>query len=233
MIQECKLWAIIPARSGSKRIINKNTYNFCGQPLISWTIQNAKKSKFIDEVFVSTDDIKIADIAKNYGAKVPFIRPKKLSQDKSNTVDVLNHAIKKLKLNKKDFIILLQPTSPLRNYKDIEKAINIILTKKNVENIVSVNQINHPLEWTNILPRNNSMKNFISKENLNKRSQDFPLRYQINGAIFIVKIESFLKKQKFIFEQNSFACSMPYNRSIDIDHLDDLKLAEYYFKKIN
>ena len=229
MIKSNKLWAIIPARSGSKRIINKNIHDFCGQPLISWTIESAKKSKFIDEVYVSTDDIEIAGIANSFGAKVPFIRPANLSKDNSNTVDVLNHAIKKLKIAETDFIILLQPTSPLRNSDDIENAIKTILLKKNIKNIVSVNKINHPLEWTNILPSNKSMKGFISKENLRKRSQDFPTRYQINGAIYIVKVENFLKEQKFIFDHDSFAYIMPYKRSVDIDNLEDLKLAKHYF----
>ena len=230
MINNKKLWAIIPARSGSKRLKNKNIYNFCGHPLLSWTIKTAKKSSFIDDVFVSTDDENLANIAHKYGANTPFIRPKYLSGDKVNTVDVINHAIKNLSIGNSDFIILLQPTSPLRNSIDINKSIEILTENRYLNNVVSVSEIDHPIEWSNTLPSNKSLKNFIKKENLGKRSQDFPKRYIINGAIYIIKVEDFISAQSFILEENSYAYIMPKSRSIDIDDINDLKLAEFLFK---
>ena len=230
MINNKKLWAIIPARSGSKRLKNKNIYNFCGHPLLSWTIKTAKKSSFIDDVFVSTDDENLANIAHKYGANTPFIRPKYLSGDKVNTVDVINHAIKNLSIGNSDFIILLQPTSPLRNSIDINKSIEILTENRYLNNVVSVSEIDHPIEWSNTLPSNKSLKNFIKKENLGKRSQDFPKRYIINGAIYIIRVEDFINKQSFILEENSYAYVMPKSRSIDIDDINDLKLAEFLFK---
>ncbi len=230
MINNKKLWAIIPARSGSKRLKNKNIYNFCGHPLLSWTIKIAKKSMFIDDVIVSTDDQNLANIANKYGGKTPFIRPKYLSGNAVKTVDVINHAIKKLSIRNNDFIILLQPTSPLRNSTDIEKSIEILSANRNLNNVVSVSEIDHPIEWSNTLPSNKSLKNFIKKENLGKRSQDFPKRYIINGAIYIIRVEDFINKQSFILEENSYAYVMPKSRSIDIDDINDLKLAEFLFK---
>jgi CMP-N,N'-diacetyllegionaminic acid synthase len=230
MINNKKLWAIIPARSGSKRLKNKNIYNFCGHPLLSWTIKTAKKSSFIDDVFVSTDDKNLANIANKYGANTPFIRPKYLSGDKVKTVDVINHAIKNLSIGNSDFIILLQPTSPLRNSIDINKSIEILTENRYLNNVVSVSEIDHPIEWSNTLPSNKSLKNFIKKENFDKRSQDFPKRYIINGAIYIIKVEDFISAQSFILEENSYAYVMPKSRSIDIDDINDLKLAEFLFK---
>ena len=230
MINNNKLWAIIPARSGSKRLKNKNIYNFCGHPLLSWTIKVAKKSTFIDDVIVSTDDQNLANIAIKYGGKTPFIRPKYLSGNAVKTVDVINHSIKKLNIRNNDFIILLQPTSPLRNSTDIENSIKILSTNRSLKNVVSVSEVDHPIEWVNTLPSNKSLKNFIKKGNLGKRSQDFPKRYIINGAIYIIRVEDFINKQSLILEKNSYAYVMPKSRSIDIDNINDLKLAEFLFK---
>ena len=233
MIKTMKIWAIIPARSGSKRLHKKNTYKFNNKPLISWTIKIALNSKYIDKVIVSTDDNYIAKIAKFYGAEVPFMRPKKLSNDEASSADVVLHALKKLKVNKNDLFILLQPTSPLRKTSHIDDAIKIFEKNRFIENIVGVSKLDHPIEWSDQLPNNLSMKHFMQKENKNKRSQDFSPRYIINGSIYILKIRSFLKNKNFILKNNSYGYIMKKNESIDIDNLEDLKLAEYFFKKNN
>ena len=233
MIRTMKIWAIIPARSGSKRLHKKNIHTFYNKPLISWTIKSALNSKYIDKVIVSTDDSYIAKIAKFYGAEVPFMRPKKLSNDKASSADVVLHALKKLKVNKNDLFILLQPTSPLRKTSHIDDAIKIFEKNRFIENIVGVSKLDHPIEWSDQLPNNLSMKHFMQKENKNKRSQDFSPRYIINGSIYILKIRSFLKNKNFILRNNSYGYIMKKNESIDIDNLEDLKLAEYFFKKNN
>lgn len=233
MIKTMKIWAIIPARSGSKRLHKKNIYKFYNKPLISWTIKSAVNSKYIDKVIVSTDDKYIAKIAKFYGAEVPFMRPKKLSNDKASSTDVVLHALKKLKANNNDLFILLQPTSPLRKTSHIDDAIKIFEKNRFIENIVGVSKLDHPIEWSNQLPNNLSMKHFIQNANNNKRSQDFSPRYIINGSIYILKIRSFLKNKNFILKNNSYGYIMKKNESIDIDNLEDLKLAEYFFKKNN
>jgi len=229
MIRTKKIWAIIPARSGSKRLHKKNTRKFHNKPLISWTIKSALNSKYIDKVIVSTDDDYIANISKFSGAEVPFIRPKKLSNDKASSVDVVVHALKKIKANKNDIFILLQPTSPLRMTSHIDDALKVFLKNRFVENIVGISKLDHPIEWSNSIPKNLSMQNFMITKN--KRSQDFIPHYIINGSIYILKIRSFLKNKSFILKKNSYGFIMNKNESIDIDNIEDFKLAEYFFKK--
>lgn len=232
MIKTHKIWAIIPARSGSKRLHKKNIHRFYNKPLIYWTIKSALNSKFIDKVIVSTDDSYIAKISKFYGAEVPFLRPKKLSLDKTPTVDVVIHALKKLKVKRNDIFILLQPTSPLRSTLHINDALKIMGEKQFVQNLVSITKVNHPIEWTNTIPNDLSLKNFITEKIKNKRSNDFPSRYIINGSIYILKVWSFFREKSFILNKSTFGFIMKQHESIDIDNLDDLKLAEYYFKKM-
>lgn len=233
MIRTKKIWAIIPARSGSKRLHKKNTHQFHNKPLISWTIKSALNSKYIDKVIVSTDDSYIANISRFYGAEVPFLRPKKLSNDKASSVDVALHALKKLKANKNDIFILLQPTSPLRNTSHIDNALKIFEKNRFVENVVGISKLDHPIEWSNTVPKNLSLKHFTQNSSRNKRSQDYISRYIINGSIYILKIRSFFKNKNFILKNNSYGYIMKKNESIDIDNLEDLKLAEYFLKQNN
>ena len=128
MIGKKKLLAVIPARGGSERIPKKNILNLSGKPLISWTIEAALASKYIDDVVVSTDDNEIFTIAKKYGAKVPFIRPDKFSSNHASSISVVLHVIDFLqKVNESyDYIILLQPTSPLRTVKNIDNQFPLL-----------------------------------------------------------------------------------------------------------
>ena len=186
-----KIIAIIPARLGSKRLKFKNLKIFKKKPLFLLSMICAKKSKFIDRVFLSTDSKKINNIAKNNGFKIEKLRQKKLSGSKSKSRDVVLDVLKKVK-NKYDYFILLQPTSPLRNLRDINSSIKIII-KKNLNSLVSVNKSN----------------------------------YKINGAIYIQKINFFLKKKNFL-HKNTYKFKMPNKRSIDIDTLKDYeKLGKY------
>ena len=148
MMNTKKILGIIPARGGSKGIPKKNIAQLSGKPLIAYTINAALKSKLLTKVIVSTDDKKIADIAKEYGCEVPFIRPESLSGDDVLTYPVLKHAIEFLQENnheKYDAILLLQPTSPFRSSKDIDNAINLL--SKDVDCVISISNVegNHPL----------------------------------------------------------------------------------------
>src|SRR4030042_3633861 len=122
MYRNKRILAIIPARGGSKRLPGKNIKILCGKPLIGWTIEQAKSSKYIDDIFVSTDYRSIADIAEQFGIKVPFLRPEELSKDSSSSMDVVEHVLKSYKRSNQlfDFIILLEPTSPLRKKRSEE-----------------------------------------------------------------------------------------------------------------
>ena len=155
---------LIPARGGSKGLPRKNIKLLLGKPLIAWTIEQALASKYLDKVVVSTDDEEIAKISKKYGAEVPFIRPKELATDKTKGIDVVLHTIRWMEENGKsyDFLMLLQSTSPLRTFEDMDKAIELLFLKK-AKAIVSVCEVEHHPYWSNTLPEDGCMKNFIRK----------------------------------------------------------------------
>ncbi len=232
---ENKFIAIITARGGSKRLPNKNILDLNGKPLIAWTIEAAKKCNFINEVVVSTDSLEIKKIAEQHGASVPFIRSEKLSNDTASSFDVVKHCLDfhqaQFKLNF-DYIILLQPTSPLRTHIDIENAVKL-LKEKNADAIVSVCETEHSPFWTNNIDSTLSMDNFLRDEVKNNRSQDLPKHYRLNGAIYICKISELLKQKTFFLEKNIFAYIMHQERSIDIDTLLDFKMAEFLLKSGN
>ena len=221
---------IIPARGGTKGLPGKNIRLLGDKPLIAYSIDAAKKSSFKGAVLVSTDDKAIADIAKQYGAEVPFIRPAELSNDSAATIDVIFHAINYCKEHDRNFdlIILLQPTSPLRISQDIDNAIKLLLEKK-AEAIVSVCEAEHHPLWSNTLPADGNMSNFIREEIKGKNRQQLPKYYRLNGAVYISTIEALITHKNFIHGK-TFACQMPVERSVDIDHEIDFKLAEALLK---
>ena len=224
--------AIIPARGGSKRIPDKNILNIAKKPLIVWTIEAGLKSKYIDTVLVSTDSREIASISKINGAEVPFLRPDYLSEDSSSTEDVVQHAINYLKNNKKafDYIILLQPTSPLRDSSDIDTAIKFLI-QKNADAVISVCECEHSPLWTNTLSKELSMKNFIVDKVKKTRSQDLPKYFRLNGAVFICKTALFEKEKTFYLKDNIFAYIMKTDKSIDIDSKLDFEIASFLLEK--
>ena len=232
MYKEKNILGLIPARGNSKGLPRKNIKPLLGKPLIAWTIEQALASKYLDKVVVSTDDEKIAEISKKYGAEVPFIRPRELATDEAKGIDVILHAINWLKENDKqkqyDLIILLQPTSPLRTREDIDKAIEFLFLKE-AKSIVSVCEVDqHPL-WSNTLPEDGCMKNFIRQEIMNINRQKLPVFYRLNGAIYLAYC-NYIKEQKSFFGKNTFAYIMPKSRSMDIDDEVDFKLAQILVK---
>ncbi len=219
---------VIAARGGSKRLPRKNILDLAGKPLIGWTIEAALKSKYIDEVVVSTEDSEISEISKNFGAEVPFMRPKELSIDNTPSTQVVIHAVNYYVNEQKkefDYVVLLQPTSPLREAHDIDKAIEFLYSKE-ADAVVSVCEAEHPPLWSNTLPENLSMKNFLRDDLKSKVSQDLPTYYHINGAIYICKTERLLKESTYFLKDNIFAFLMEAEKSVDIDSLIDFKLAE-------
>ena len=168
-----KFLAIIPARGGSKRLPRKNVLDLCGKPLIAYTIEAALKSKYIDKVIVSSDDEEILNISSNFGADI-IKRPIDLANDTATTFDTIKHTIDNFE--KCDYIVLLQPTSPLRNEKHIDEAIEL-LKEKNADAVVSVCEMEHSPLWSNTLPKDGNMNNFLRYEVLNQRSQDLDKFY--------------------------------------------------------
>ena len=228
-----EILAVIPARGGSKSIVNKNIVKINGKPLINYTIKAAIKSTFLTDVVVSTDSSKIAKVASKAGLKIPFLRPKHLSGDKVLSIQVVVHALKEMeKKNKKkyDYIVLLQPTSPLRSTKDIDLSLKK-LTNSNANSLISVTEVggNHPNRMKKIVKGK-----LVNYANLNfedmRPRQVLPKIYIRNGSIYASKRKLILKNKVFA-QTKSLAYVMPKERSINIDGILDLQLAKIYLKK--
>jgi CMP-N,N'-diacetyllegionaminic acid synthase len=219
-----KILAVIPARGGSKGIKKKNIKRFCGKPLIYWTIQAAKKCSLIKKIIVSTDNNEIARIAAKYGCEVPFLRPKHLAKDHVSAVFPAIHGSNFFP--EYDWIMLLQPTSPLRKTSDIYNVINIAKKYKN-KSIVSVSKSLTRPELMYSIENKNSIRPLIQKKIKNKQRQDFKTFYKINGSIYFIK-SNILKKTKSFLQKDTVPYVMPISRSIDIDNKLDWKLAEYF-----
>lgn len=227
-----KILAIIPARSGSKGIIDKNIKLLNGKPLIAYTIEATIKSRVCTDIVVSTDSVEYAEISKKFGAEVPFLRPEHLAKDDSSTEDVISFTLFKLsELNRNyDYIIILQPTSPLRTSEDIKNSITTLIDEK-LNSIVSVCEAEHSPLLCNTLNNNLDLKGFIKKKN-NKRRQDLKKFYRVNGAIYAIRVDQYIETKDF-YGGLSKAYIMDNINSIDIDTDLDFKFAEYLLKSKN
>lgn len=220
--------AIIPARGGSKRLPGKNIKLLGGKPLIAWTIEAAIKSNVFDHVFVSTDSEEIASVSKDYGAKVPFLRPAELASDTATTNDVVTHLVNWYETqtsNKISTIAILQPTSPFRNAEHIIEAFEEMKTKQ-AKAIVSVCELEHPIQFCNKLGLDGSMDGFIEPSDM-KRTQDLEPYYRLNGAIYFLSRE-YANRLSELYSEGTYSYIMGLKSSIDIDVDLDFKLAEFF-----
>jgi len=234
MVKGKSVLAIIPARGGSKGMPGKNIKELCGKPLIAWSIEVAETCSDIDRVVVSTDDDQIVDVVKKYGAEAPFKRPAELANDTASTINVIFHTIDWLREHqdfRPEYILLLQPTSPLRTVEDIEGTIQT-LKDKDARAVVSVCETDHHPWLSNILSEDGNMKNFLRPDILNKRRQDLPKYYRLNGAIYLVATK-YLRERNGFFGPNTFAYEMPKERSVDIDSDLDFKLVSLLLQEKN
>lgn len=213
--------AIIPARGGSKRLPRKNVLDLAGKPLIVWSIEAGLKSKYIDELVVSSDDEEILEISKDLGVKT-IKRPDILASDTAATFDVIKHTIENFK--KYDYIVLLQPTSPLRDENNIDEAIELS-ESKNADAVISVCEVEHPTQWNMSLSDGDDMSGFVKNIDT-KRSQEQEKHYRLNGAIYICNTKTLLKEKTFFLKENIFAYKMSRENSVDIDEELDFKMAE-------
>ena len=223
MFKEKSFIGIVPARGGSKRLPNKNLLYLAGKPLIAWTLEAALKSKYLDHIVVSSDKDEILKVARDYGVET-VKRPKELATDSAKTVDVVRHVLESIK-KEYNYIVLLQPTSPLRTERHIDESIEFLISK-NADAVISVCETEYPPLWCNTLPEDLSMENFIRKEVVGKRSQDLPKYYRLNGAIYICKSDELIKQKTFFLNKNIYAYIMDRKSSIDIDDETDFLLAE-------
>lgn len=227
---EERILAIIPARSGSKGLKDKNIRILNGKPLIAYTIEAALKSNVFEDIIVSTDSEKYKVISEEYGAWVPFLRSKELAMDTTSTNDVIDDIILKLKAIGKEYdsFIILQPTSPLRDEEDIKNAVKMF-NEKQANSVVSMCECDHSPLLTKSLEANLNLDGFLSnlKE---KRRQDLKIFYRLNGAMYLSKIDYFLK-YKDLYKEKSYAYIMEKRKSIDIDDIYDFKVAEVLIRE--
>jgi len=225
---ETKILAIIPARGGSKTIPRKNIKLLNGKPLIYYTIKESIKSKYLGRIIVSTEDKEISEISKKYGAEV-IERPEELAKDETPTIDVIFHVLQVQAENfEPGLVVLLQPTSPLRNVQDIDNAIELFL-KNDCESVVSVCEAEHSLYWSFEI-ENRYLKPIFGGKYLNMRRQDLPKVYTPNGAIYVSTPE-ILRKYKSFYCSKTIPYIMPPERSVDIDNEIDFMLAELLMRK--
>tara|TARA_B100001057_G_scaffold245735_1_gene246063 strand:+ start:1555 stop:2244 length:690 start_codon:yes stop_codon:yes gene_type:complete len=216
------------ARGGSKSIKNKNLTTINGKPLVYYTIKEAKKSKKITHYIISTDSLKIKQVAKKYNVDVPFIRPKKFSKDNSSSASALKHALvqcEKFYDKKFDYIIELMATNPLKSVVDINNVIKILIRHK-ADSVIAVNQIfdHHPARIKRIIK--GKLHDFAVKEKLETRRQDLkPNAYVRSGSIYAMS-RKFVMQEKRYFSGKSYAYILPSKRTINIDEKNDLLIAK-------
>lgn len=230
-MKKSKVLAIIPARAGSKGIKDKNIIDLNGKPLIAHSIEAGLKSKYINKLVVSTDGEKIAKIAKDYGAEVPFLRPKHLATDTAKTIDCVIHCIEELKKNGEeyDYVVLLQPTQPLRQPWHIDEAFELII-KRNEDSLVSISKVkDHPVLMRTI-DKNGYAINLLEGSST-KRRQEFPDFYKVNGAIYINKINENLNYDTS-FNDNKLVYIMDEQYGVDIDDMLDVEIAKLLIKNL-
>lgn len=223
---------MITARSGSKGIKDKNIRLLNGKPLLAYSIDAAKESNMFEEIFVSTDSEKYAEIAREFGAQVPFLRSRENATDSASSWTAVREAIAMYQKAGKEYdtVTLLQPTSPLRSAEDICNGFETFLNK-NANAVVGVCEVDHSPLWSNVLPEDLSMRDFIDESILNRPRQELPKYYRINGALYIVKVENVLKTNFSLYQDKCYAYIMPRIRSVDIDEEIDFEYAETVLKR--
>ncbi len=224
-----KVLTIIPARGGSKGVPRKNVRVIAGKPLIAWTILSAKKSKYAQNCFVSTEDTEIARVSAEFG--VPVIRrPHNLADDMTPMCDVVKHALQTCEAiegGTYTYVLLLQPTSPLRTNQDIDNSIQTLIDSS-ADSVISVTEYEgvHPSKMYTL---RDGYLNCVAENLHQSRRQDLASIYRRNGAIFACTRELFQNKN-CLWGEKIVSYVMPKNRSVDIDNSEDLDLAEFYIK---
>ncbi len=222
-----RILGVIPARGGSKGLPGKNIRPLAGKPLIAWTIQAALGCRWLDRVIVSTDDREIAGTARTWGADTPFMRPAELADDATPTIKAVIHAIRWLEENqgyRPDYVMLLQPTSPLRTSSDLEEAIRLAAGKE-ADAVISVAPVEDHPAWMKVLDSDGRMKDFLPGSGSASRRQELEPVYALNGAVYLTRLELVLEKETW-YGDRTLAYVMPPERSLDIDNYLDFQLAE-------
>ncbi len=226
-----KAIAIIPARSGSKGLPDKNIKDFHGHPLMYYSIHASIETGLFDTIMVSTDSENYAKIARECGAEVPFLRDPKTSSDQASSWDVVREVLHRYEETGKTFdtVCLLQPTSPLRSADDIAEGFRL-MEEAQCNTVIAVCEADHSPMWMNTLPQDHCMDAFLAKGNAGKGRQSFDTYYRINGALYIVKVDTLMREETIY--NNSRALIMPRERSVDIDTELDFVVAEAVYQRL-
>lgn len=226
MIEGKMVLAIIPARGGSKGVSRKNIRDIASKPLIAWTIEAAQQSQYIDRLVLSSEDEEIISVAKSWRCEVPFQRPIELAQDDTPGILPVIHVLEQLAQqgSRYDYVVLLQPTSPLRNVDDINRCLEQCIGQCS-NACVSVSEAEQNPYWMYLVDRDHRMRSLVNSVEVIPRRQDLPKVYALNGAIYVAKCEWLLQQKTFLAEETT-AYLMPKERSLDIDTELDLMIAE-------
>lgn len=227
MIDGKTVLAIIPARGGSKGVPRKNVREVAGKPLIAWTIEEAKKSKYIDRLIISSDDAEIIEVAKAWGCEAPFIRPAELAQDETPSIDLVLHAIDMLP--KYAWVVLLQVTSPLRSVTDIDGCIEHCVISQ-AHACVTVSETEQSPYWMYTLRSDGKLQPLIASGSSIERRQDLPSVFALNGAVYMAECSWLREHQTFMTEETA-GFIMPLERSLDIDTELDLQILNIHCQK--
>ncbi len=221
------VWGLVTARGGSKGFPNKNMHPLCGKPMILWTLEAAGASKLLSEVLVSTDHPAIADLCRDAGYEVPFIRPSSLAQDDTPHGEVIHHALEwRVSTGRSlpEYLLLLQPTSPLRTAGDIDGAIELA-RERDADAVVSVCETRAHPEWMKIMDGSGKLKPFLPGGGNGARRQDLSPVYVLNGALYLMKSTLWLRHKTFHVE-GALGFIMPRERSVDVDDYMDAALCD-------
>lgn len=235
-----KILGLIIARGGSKRIPRKNINNFLGKPLLAWSIKVGQQSKVFDKFILSTDDKEIAKIGKRYGIEIPFLRPKNLAKDTTPALPVIKQAVEWLKKNenyKPDWVILLEPSSPGRQFFHIQEVVGIIKRQSGkINSIVGISEVPahfSPFKALKLLKNGNLVRHdSVKVKDLIHRNQDVPQLYYINGNIYAFKISNLFSKDPSLWGNRVKAYLMDNKYSMDIDTPEEWQIAELKMKSL-
>ncbi|BBB91706.1 MAG TPA: acylneuraminate cytidylyltransferase family protein [Methylomusa anaerophila] len=222
MIDEKSILAVIPARGGSKGVPRKNIRMLAGKPLIAWTIAEALQSKYIDRLILSSEDEEIIEVAKQYGCEVPFQRPKEFAADDTPGIEPILHAVQALS-KPYDYVLVLQPTSPLRTVGDIDGCIKHCFSHE-ASCCVSICEAKESPYWMFQLNETSTMSPLIRSNRQYMRRQDLPKTYLLNGALYLADVKQLIQTRSFVTD-NTIGYIMPAERSVDIDNERDFQLC--------
>lgn len=227
MYQGHKILAVIPARGGSKGIPKKNITDLCGKPLIAYSIEQALACPYVDDVIVSTDSETIRDVAQSYGAEIPFLRPADLASDTARTIDALLYTVAELRKMGRDYdyLLLLQPTQPIREAFHLTEAIETLIASGQ-DSLVSVSAAKeHPILMRTIDAQ--GKLHTLLPVSSTVRRQDFPPVYKVNGSIYLNRLNASFNETTSL-NDNDIPYIMDAQYAIDIDSMEDLELAAHY-----